>query len=126
MIVSLALHEAMHVFGAALVNVYAEYRSTNLTSVYPSFTTITPLQKLVFYGSGGWFTSIIWLLLSLRNKDSENVLICRYIALSDFVYGTFEALAPKAFWNMGAFVGMLVGFFSIFVVILWKKPEIIF
>jgi hypothetical protein len=123
--VSVAIHEAMHVFGASLIGLYAEYRSTNLFAVYREMITLTPLQHTIFYGSGGWFTGIIFLLFSLRNKDPENVLISRYVALSNFIYGTFESLGPRVFWDIGAMVGTLVGLASILVVIIWKKPDIV-
>jgi hypothetical protein len=115
----------MHVFGSSLIGLYAEYRSTNLFAVYRDTQQLGRLEHLVFYGSGGWCTSILFYLFSLRNKDPENRLIARYVALSNFIYGCFEVLSPKVFWEMGSMVGMSVGLAFIFIVILWKKPKIV-
>jgi len=53
----------------------------------------TRSQLILTAYSGGILSGIVWLLLSFHDRDIENRLVSRVIAVSQIVYGIFEGTA---------------------------------
>jgi len=117
------IHEYGHLVGLRLIGVEGEIRSTVLNAVYPAHP-LSGTEALTFYGAGGAAQGIVFLLLMLRNKDVENSLIYFWMAIQGFIYGFFEALSPRTFWNLGSSIGLYVGLFVIMAYAAWKKMPV--
>jgi hypothetical protein len=122
-LIATAIHEYGHLLALRLIGVPGEIRSTVLNAVYPS-ELITGPDAVIFYGGGGAVQAIAFTLMALRNKDAENRLINIWIAIQGIVYGAFEALTPKNYWNLGASIGTYVALFIIIGIIIWRKPAV--
>lgn len=124
---SLFIHECGHLVGASLIGLYAEMRTTNLTSVFPDPTAM-PLSQVdhwIFYGAGGIIQCLFFLAFNLKNNDSENRMVNTMVAIHGLIYAVFEAMAPKSQWGFGGLLGSVVGFAVFFLFLLWRKPEIV-
>ena len=110
--ISVMIHEYGHIMAARALGFYAEIRSVRLNAAYPEIRAhlgrgLLPHEHILFYGGGGWFTAVIFYLFCIRNKDPENKLINKWIAIENLVYGCFEAFAPRSFWELGGLIGIL-------------------
>lgn len=127
--VFIGVHEQAHLWGARLIGLYAEVRSTNLDAAYPDLTAFgRPLtwgEHVTFYGSGGFFTAGICLLFDYGNTDPDTRIINRWMAIESFVYGCFEAFAPRSFWSFGAMLGTMMALGVILLIIIRKKPDLV-
>lgn len=124
---SLFIHEYGHLIGANLINIYAEIRSTNLSSVFPDTATF-PLSQVdhwIFYGAGGVLQCLFFLVMNIKNEDRESRMVNTMVAIHGLIYAVFEAGFPKSMWGFGGLLGSLVGFSAFFAFILWRKPEIV-
>lgn len=121
------LHEGGHVVGAALIGLYAEYRSTNLAAVYPDASALPlPFVKhVIFYGMGGFLQCVLFLIFNIRNNDRENRMVNGMVAVHGIIYAVFEAGFSKSTWGLGGLLGSFAGFFMFFLFLVWRKPEII-
>jgi len=124
---SLWIHEYGHLMGAMAIGLYAEIRTTDIAAVFPDpgAFPLTPVQHLVFYGSGGALQCLFFLALNIRNSDRENRLVNAMVAVHGLIYGVFEAMAPKSMWGFGGLLGSFTGFFIFFLFVWWRKPEIV-
>jgi hypothetical protein len=123
-LIATAIHEYGHLLALRLLGVPGEIRSTMLNAVYPS-ELITGPNAIIFYGGGGVVQAIAFSLMAMQNKDAENRLINIWIAIQGLVYGAFEALTPRSYWNLGASIGTYVALFIIIGFVLWKKPKVL-
>ena len=127
--VFIGVHEQAHLWGARLIGLYAEVRSTNLDAAYPDLAAFgRPLtwgEHVCFYGSGGFFTALICLLFDYGNTDPDTRIINRWMAVESFIYGCFEAFAPRSFWNFGSMLGVLVAFGVATLIIIRMKPDLV-
>ncbi len=123
MLLSTIVHEYGHLIALRLIGEDGYIMASTLNGVYP-VNTITGTDAIIFYGGGGVFQALIFLFMAYQNRDSENWIINLFVATQGLIYGCFEALAPRAFWNMGAFLGMMAGTGLLVAIILWKKTEV--
>ena len=107
--ISNLIHETMHLLGARLIGLYAEIRSTHLFNTYRDTRPLTQMEHIVFYGSGGCFTALLFFMFSLRLRDPEAKLISQYVAIEQFTYSIFEAFTPKSFWGFGSMISLTAG-----------------
>ena len=84
---------------------------------------MTANEKLFFYGSGGLFQALIFLVLCLWNRDEENRLVNKMIAIQGVVYGLFEALLPSVWWSFGGSIAVIVSFVFMGVVLIKSSQD---
>jgi hypothetical protein len=103
-----AIHEYGHLLALRILGYEGVIKSTALNHVYPSsLAGITQLERHFFYIAGGWIQAFVFLFLCIGNKDREQRMINKMIALEGFIYGVFEAFTGPGWWQVGATVGMI-------------------
>ena len=117
------VHEYGHLIALRLIGVDGCIHSHTLNGVYPAHA-VTGTDAIIFYGAGGIFQAAVFLFMAYQNRDSENQIINLFVAAQGFVYAFFEALAPRVFWNMGSFLGVMAGTGIVIAIILWGKAEV--
>jgi len=111
-VVTTAVHEYGHLLALRLLGFSGEIRSGALNAVYPVFgRPLAWWEHAAVYGGGGFFQAAVFLVLGWLDEDDENRLISLMIAWQGAVYGCFEALAPRVFWDFGAFLGAMAACF---------------
>ena len=117
------VHEYGHLLSLRLMGYTGEIRSHALNMVYPTDVSgWTQAEKLFFYGSGGLFQALIFMILCLWNKDEENRLVNKMVAIQGVIYGLFEGLMPSMWWSFGASVALIASFIFMAVVLIKSNP----
>jgi len=102
-----------------------EIRATALASVYPTeYHLMLPWHRSLFYLSGGLFQGIIFLIMCIFDRDEEDRLANKMVAIQGFIYMFFEAFTNRMWWETGATVGLIISF-AFMAVVLIKKGEIV-
>ena len=118
------IHEYGHLLALRILGIDGEIRASALSAVYPA-RPLVGHERYIFYGGGGMVQALFFTILAVRNRDDENRLINIMIAIEGFIYGIFEAFAPRTFWGFGTMIGFMVGALIIGAIIIWKKSDII-
>lgn len=118
-------HEYGHLVMARLLGFYGEIRSTTLNAVYPTLIDpLQPLEKVLFYGAGGWAAAIAFGVIAWKNDDHENRILWKTAGIFNLIYGSIEAIAPRSFWDVGSLLALFLAFMFLMYVLMRKKPEI--
>ena len=116
------VHEYGHLLSLRIMGYSGEIRSHALNMVYPiDVAGWTAPERLFFYGSGGLFQALIFLVLCLWNKDEENRLVNKMVVIQGVIYGLFEGLLPNMWWSFGASMALVVSFVFMAVVLVAKS-----
>ena len=122
------VHEYSHLFMTRLLGYYGEIRSTDLNHVHLTFATQpTQLHLWLIYGAGGLGAFITFMALSWRNdcpESIENNMVFKMIAITNLIYGVFEAFFPSTLWGVGGLVGMLTAVAYFTYILFTKKPTV--
>ena len=118
-LISTTVHEYGHLLALRVMGYAGEIRSSALSAVYPTDVVgITQREKLFFYGSGGFFQALIFLALCLWNKDEENRLVNKMIAVQGIIGGVFETLSPNKYWGYWGAISIIASFLFLGVVLI--------
>lgn len=124
MYLQLIVHEYSHLLALRLMGYTGEIRSTMLNAVFPTqYSLMQPWQKTTFYFSGGLGQALTFSLMCLYNKDEENRLVNKMIAVWGLIYGAFEAFAPRAWWDLGSVIGLMISIIFMTLVLVEKSNK---
>lgn len=110
-ILATMIHEYGHLLSLRLMGYRGAIYSNalNMTTAI-DYSLLTDFQKHVFFFSGGLFQGIIFLIMCIFDKDEEDRLANKMVAIQGIVYAFFEGFTNRMWWEIGATVGLIVSF----------------
>ena len=82
------VHEYGHLLALRIMGFNGAIYARALNMVYPvDVAHMTIKQQYLFFFSGGFFQALIFLILCLWNKDEENRLVNKMVAIQGIIYG---------------------------------------
>ena len=119
------IHEYGHLLALRALG-YTGAISSEALNVVTSFdiASASLFELRVFFLSGGLFQCLIFLSLCLLNKDEENRLVNKMVAIQGLIYALFEGFLRPVWWELGGTIGIIVSFIFMAVVIVKSNPTL--
>ena len=117
------VHEYGHLLSLRIMGFDGAIYARALNMVYPvDIAHMTINQQYLFFFSGGMFQALIFLTLSLWDKDEENRLVNKMVVIQGVIYGLFEGLMPRMWWEFGASIALVISI-AFMVIVLAKSSQ---
>lgn len=102
------IHEYGHLLALRLMGYRGAIYSNalNMTTAI-DYSKLTYIQQRIFFLSGGIFQALIFMTLCIFDRDEEDKLANKMVAIQGLVYALFEGFAHRMWWETGAAVGLL-------------------
>lgn len=101
----------IHEYGHLLVLRLMGYRGAiysnalNMTTAI-DYNLLTYTQQRLFFLAGGLFQALIFLVMCVFDKDEEDRLANKMVAIQGLVYALFEGFTYRMWWDIGALSGL--------------------
>ena len=109
MLLGTIVHEYGHLLSLRLMGYSGIIRSNALNMVTAlDYSLMSLRERQFFFLSGGLFQGIIFLTMCLFDRDEEDRLANKMVAIQGLIYMFFEAFTHRQWWEMGATVGLII------------------
>lgn len=116
------VHEYGHLMALSVMGYRGVIRSELLNAVYPlDIALMSELEKKLFYVSGGLVQAATFLVLCIFDRDEEDRLVNKMVAVQGVVYAFFEGFFPRTWWEVGALVSSIASIIFMALVLVEKS-----
>lgn len=108
MLLATIVHEYGHLLALRLMGYRGAIYSNalNMTTAL-DFSLMTLSQQRVFFLAGGMFQAVVFLIMCIFDKDEEDRLVNKMVAIQGFIYALFEGFTYRMWWQIGGLIGLL-------------------
>ncbi len=123
-ILATIIHEYGHLLALRVMNYRGYIHSNTLNMVTAlEFNTMSLREQRFFFFSGGLFQCLMFLAMCIFDKDEEDRLVNKMVAIQGIIYAFFEAFTYRMWWQFGTFISILFAF-GFMVLVLVAKNKI--